>query len=333
MSDTVLPVGRAYSRAHVDSNFNWYGEFPHAWGQCRYLVPRTWTGAGGNTPSAALIPGDTVEIGFFTEPGGSSQITVRVLALQRETSAELLLRYQLINLNAEPQALTVLSGLFADSLSLLQGPLGATQLRLAVRLHGNLAFLISGSSTSAAYAGLAETFGVFIASFKPTAEPPQATIEDRLPVDVGGVVSFVRPASWRMREVPPLPGKYATDLIAINNDVPTGMMRVKTCSKALPTRADRRVDEALAEWAEAGFTSGKRLVNRQIETGARFSGGLLQVLEGKTLMGMPQELWIIVAQDDGHDVTVSLLTPDRRTEFLAWTWNRAALDIVTASLS
>lgn len=333
MSDTVLPVGRAFSKAHIDGNFNWYGEFPHAWGKCRYLVPKTWTAAGGAPPAAQLVPGDMVEIGRFTAPSGGSQLAVRVIAMQREISAELFLRYQLIAIGAEPLVLTALSGLFADSLASLQGPLGATQLRMAVRLHGNLAFLISGTCTSTAYAGLAEAFGVFIASFKPTAEAPRTTIEDRARGAVGGVISFMYPASWRKRELPPLPGKHAVDLIAVTKGTPTGLMRVKTCSKLLPTRAELQVEDALQEWAAAGLTAGKLKVNRPIETGARFTAGFLQVFDGKTLAGIPQELWVIVAQDDEHFVTVSLLSPDRREEFLAWAWNRAALDIVTTTLT
>lgn len=332
MSDTQLPVGLAFSKADIDAKFSWHGDRLQAWAKTRYLVPRTWAG-GADVGQAQLALGDIVEIARFGAPGGAAHFAVRVMHLQREISAALLLRHQLISMDCEPFTLDTLSGRFADSLSTLQGPRGVTHLRLAVRLHGNLAYLLTASCDSTTYPALAETFGVFIASFGPGANPPQDTIEERLRVDVGGAVSFSYPASWRTREVPPILGKHATDLIAVTNGVPTGLMRVKTCSKTLPTRAELQVEDALREWAQAGVSTGALKVNRQAETGERFTSGFLQVFEGKTLTGELQELWLVVAQDDTQFVTVSLLTPDRRKEFLAWAWNRTALDIVTESLS
>lgn len=332
MSDAELPVGRTFTKADIEAGFGWRGERPQAWANCRYLVPRGWVG-GAEVGQVQLQPGDIVEIGRFDRADNVAQLTVRVMHLQREISAELLLRHQLLTMDCEPISLKTLSALFADSLSTLQAPRGATHLRLAVRLHGNLAFLLSAHCASAAYAGLAETLGTFIASFGPAAPPPQATIEQRQRADVGGMLSFRYPASWRSREVPPIPGKHATDLLAVTNGVPTGMIRVKACAKSLPTRAELQIEDALREWAEAGIATGPLKVNRQVETSARFASGMLQVFECKTLTGAPQELWLVVVQDDAQYVTLSLLTPDRRQEFLAWAWNRTAFDIVTESLA
>jgi len=335
MTTTALPTGRGYPRERVAQDFGWHDRpappAPRGLG-VKLLVPGTWNpdpvAAAPEVSSLALTP-----LALFSSPDALAYLEVQVVRLEREISAELWLRHFLIVSRHVPETLVTLSALFADSLSDFAISGQPFRGRNAVRIHGTLAFLVSALCVADGYPGLAEAFGVSIASFSPTAPALAETIEARRTATVGGVISFDYPASWRVRSVPPIPGKAAVDLINLTDELPAGLLRIKTTSKTLPTRMELQVEDSLAEFAEAGFSRGPLKTNTGIQiAGDRFQSGFMQMYQGTTTTGLPQELWLVVIEDADTFVTAGLLTPDRRNDFLLWAWNRRVLDIVLETL-
>ena len=331
MADTALPTGQAYSRAHIAAHFTWAGLSTQAWSAAKYLVPKTWHSTPLPTPAK---PGVTTltTLAAYVAPGDAASLRIQVVMLEREITAQLWLRHYLIAAGNQPETLATLSPKFADSLSQYVMDGQALVGRIAARIHGNLLFLVAGSCPLATYGQFAELFGLCVASFQPTSTPTHG-IEPRSKGAVGKVVGFEYPGSWKSREVPALDGKLATDLISITGGQPTGIMRVKTCSKDQVTRMELQIEDALHEFASAGVIPGELMVNKGLAAvGPRFHSGFLQVFAAKTSAGVAQELWLVVAEDEDYYITISLLTPDRRQHFLIWAWNRTAFDIVTESL-
>ena len=336
MADSKLPLGEIYPRDRLRLDFIPYTAAPIDLAELsfRVLVPRVWRqdASGGEAiNSQRLVP-----LALFAATDFTAYLQIQGVRLEREISAEHWLRHFLISAGYTAEEIVGRSDQSADSLcdfAIAGKPFRA---RAAVRLHGDVAFLVFTLCLVEHYAALAEAFGVIVASFQPTAAPRRPTIEDHstgsVDVPPGTPATFSYPASWRFRAVPPVPGKAGADLVAVVDDIPISLIRVKMVGPGPMTRAELQIEDTLDEFADAGFTAQQLFTETSVAVGdSRFTGGILRVYTGVTAAGLPQELWIIAVDGTVDHVTISLLVPDRRHNFLIWAWARRALDIVTTS--
>ena len=335
MTDTPLPTGKEYPKDRLSRDFTWVNETPRGDGALavKLLVPSSWQEdiivAAPSVSTFRLAP-----LVLFSSPDKREFIQIQTVRLEREISAEHWLRYFGLVSDYTPIQIIKISPVFADSLCDFSIEGNAFRGRFAARIRGDLLFLISIFCPADRYAQRAEAFGVTIASFRPTSSPNQPFIEERKEAGLEDIVAFQYPASWKIRFVPPGPGKAAADLITLNDGQPTGLLRVKTTSKDHAQDNEIIVRDTLDEFKDAGFTPDELRINVGIEiANPRFVSGFLRMFGGHTGVGLPQELWIVVIEDTGHYVAISLLSPIPEQEYLIWAQNRRTLDIVTGSLS
>ena len=335
MTDDMLPHGRNISSEQVRQNFTWHENEPSDHNDLRFrlLRPKSWQEdplpEGMPLSNQALAP-----LALFSSMQPGFCLQVQAVFLDREISAGDWLRHFMTVSGYEMLIIRELSAFFADSLC--QFAIEGTPFRgrIAVRIHGNLLFMVSGLCPTDDYEALAEVFGVCIASFKPVAELEHLYIETHLAANVSGILNFQYPASWTLQpQTSAVSGKTAVNLISFTANELSGLMRIKVADKKLPGDRNSQFDDAVDEFSEAGFNTRYQLVDAPVTiNNERFLSGLLQVFAGATSAGLPQELWVIVLEDDDYYVTIDLLTPERQKHFFLWAQNRRSLDIITSTL-
>ncbi len=332
MTGTSLPTGSTLPKDVVRRDFSWFGDTGESWSKTRFLVPNGWQNL--SQPTEAANAQDLVTIAAFVSPTGDASLRLQAIRLEREISAELWLRHYLIIMGNRPIILLPVSQVFADSLSEFKIDEDRVSSRIAARIHGQLLFLISATCQANKYAGYAEAFGVSVASFRPDSPANAQTIETHKTARIEGLLGFEYPESWTRREVPAVPGKYATDLLSINFGQPTGMIRVKIAVKGSGIDEPSQLSDALEEFTWAGIRCNNMIVNTAPSlVNERFLSGQLRIYDASTQAGSPQELWIMTLEDVTHYVTLTLLTPSRQADFLIWAFNKTAMNLVSESLN
>lgn len=331
-----LPTGRHLSRQAVASNFAWLTETPPRYEALSFklLVPAAWRRDRTEDYGTELTAGRLLPLAALASPRSDAFLQVQATPLNREVTAEHWLRHFLMTSGYNAEKSVILSIFFADCLASFSIGAGKYLGRFAVRVHGDSVFLLSVFCEEALYDGMAELLGLCVASFQPLGAPSGPSVEEWLPTRLGDLLSFSRPASWAMRVVPAAPaGKSALDFISIVDDVALGMMRVKAAAFTVDATLDGQIRDAVGEYAEAGMIVNPNEQRHDVDlAGDRFTDGRLVIFNGATEGGAPQELWVIVFRDKSTLFTISLLTPDRKSQFLIWAENRRALDIVTETL-
>ncbi|MBF0304637.1 MAG: hypothetical protein HQL41_03170 [Alphaproteobacteria bacterium] len=265
---------------------------------------------------------------------GSGYLEVQVIKLKREITAANWLRQYVVEMRYDLRALETAAWNSANGLVSFTIDDQPFVGRLGALVHGDTLFLVFAFTVAANYEAWAEALGLIINSFRASATIERASVETHSVHDLAGKVSFHYPASWSVAPVKSsVRSVAAVDLRSVEkNGSMSGWIRLKAADKALPTRMELQLEEALEEFEEAGFLKEDLARNSGADVGGRFLSGFLRTYTGRSSENVPLELWITVVESVDLYVTASLLTPPRSEAFPLWAINRRAYEIICRSL-
>jgi hypothetical protein len=231
------------------------------------------------------------------------------------------------------QSANVISPLFADSLVSFEIEGRQFMGRAAVRAHGNVLFLLFAFCPSATYQVWADKLGLFIASFRPTAEPQHPTIEPRRS-HTCGPVQFELPASWQTQAATTPGGGERLDALNLDDDgAVNGWIQVRFFPKAeTATRIDV-IEASLATWQDSGFQVSEMIAAEDQEALPEIANSArLKIfsLTPPSPDAPAHEGWLLVMPMETGHIAISSITPARDADglFYVWAFNRMTLAIV-----
>ncbi|MFY8092088.1 MAG: hypothetical protein ACOVN0_01280 [Niveispirillum sp.] len=333
--DEFLPIGDGLPDA-VKAGF-----LPHAGADglgkalaFTILVPPGWR-ADGVPPVPATLPTDrmTPLALYANDPGEGCYLQVQAVRLVRDIGAEHWIRHFMLVSDYVPKAIRGLSPIFADALCTFAIEDFAFTGRITATLNGDILFYVFAFAPTATYPQWAERLGYSVASFEPSTEAAHVGVAPWVAHQVEAY-RFQCPAGWAAYPAHTAPpGVSAVDLLYETDESPLGWIRFKTVSRDQPTSMEQLAERALADMEDTGVRDFTLRVDQGIELGdSIFTGGVLQMFDGASSTGLPQEIWVTLLEAPAHFVVVTLLTPARTADFRLWAENRRAYGIVAETL-
>lgn len=335
MTDDLLPIGDGLP----DKDTAGFRLHKAAAGSGKALafsiqVPPGWR-ADPVPPIPVTLPTDrlTPLALFANDPGEGCYLQVEAVRLTRDIGAEHWIRHFMLVSDYKPKAIRGLSPIFADALCTFTIENVPFTGRITATLNGDILFCVHAFAPTATYPQWAERLGYSVASFEPLAQAAHVGVEPWADHQVG-TQRFKCPAGWTAYPAHTAPpGVSAVDLLYETEESPLGWIRFKTVSRDQPTSMERLAERALADMRDTGVRDFVLRVDKGIELGnSIFTGGVLQVFDGASTTGLPQEVWVTLLEAPNLFIVITLLTPARTADFQLWAENRRAYGIVTETL-
>lgn len=342
MTNTILPIGKGIPADVLQRDYALVRDIPYGNASLAYqmLLPKSW-GYDAIKAESANLPTDSPKLlalfGGAEQHGATPVIQLHGIRLLREIRAAHWLRLYAEKQNAEIIETNELSHLFADALMTKKIDGHNYILRVAARINANHLFLILGIAISPAYAELAETFGLTIASFKLTNAGDIEAVETKTTYTLTNPLAFQAPTSWHATkpEADKLPpGRQAIDLYNLDaENVPHGFIRIKTISKDVADITSEQVQQGgLEEFSEGGIEISDVIDTYPVpSTNSRFHNNILTIYSA-TIDKNPQELWVCQLETKQFHTLITLLTPSRNFTFETWAVNKRTYEIILETL-
>ncbi|MCX6874535.1 MAG: hypothetical protein NTW21_12130 [Verrucomicrobia bacterium] len=340
MSAEPLPIGRNFTAQQLTQGFHKLevGVPNHPFLAHTYLAPK-------DSPLDAELLGQPIELSPSTPAAVSvcrNEVEAVYFQVQAVTPPREIAAVHWLQLWADAtgrslHTVNVISPLFADSLVSFEIEGHQFMGRAAGRAHGNVLFLLFAFCPSATYQDWADKLGLFIASFRPTADPQHPTIEPRRN-HTCGPIQFELPASWQTQAATTPGGGERLDALNLDDDgAVNGWIQVRFFPKAeAATRIDV-IEASLATWQESGFQVGEMQTAEDQEVPPEIAASAhLKVfsLTPPSSDTPAHEGWLLVMPVETGHIAVSLLTPSRKAPDRAYVWmfNRRILELACGTL-
>jgi hypothetical protein len=339
MNTDELPIGKNLPAQTIKAMFSLAEDTPFNNKQLGYkiLMQKNWEMDTIEAKTAELDTISLKPIALFVSPQNhpqSAYIHIYAVQLVKEITAAHLLRHYANTTDRTIINLQEISIYFADSLMTFNIENKPFIGRAAIRIDGNIAFMVFGFTKKANYENLAEIFGLTVASFQLTSPSSQSYIEPRETIVFFNTIKFNYPASWKSNIPKEIPnGRQVTDLYHFDNEnVLQGMIRIKIVEKNIIDSVEKVIKGTIEEFTVANVKIQQKSHQSSVESYSK------QFLNGQLLIydclidNNPNELWICIFSDANYYVVVSLLTPARDKVFYTWALNKRAYDIILESV-
>ena len=341
MKESLLPTGEKIETQRLRRDFMWLEVTPtnateHPF---KFLAPKSFR-AVPVSESEKIDTTSLTTLLSLQDSASSAGIIVQKQKLPREIAATHWLRLSADQAGRRIEILDTVSDRFADAKVsfTIEGKLYSS--RLAVQIAGGDAFLLFCFAPQATYESLADTFGMFIATWELLSPPKQPSVEP-WPEHTLDAFRFRIPASWKIApaKVPARKGVEAVVFSNLDDDgQPNGFIRIATVQDSRGNSLLGGLEEAFDFWTALNLPHRQLVSQNTPETAvswAKERSLKILKLDGPAAPPGGFEGRLLALGLDDRWLTISLLTPPEgdTARFHVWAINQRAFKIIAESLS